>query len=107
MAMIELIGGAALLSSRTGSGTNCQANIQPGSDIVMNDLRWPVWDAGMYCCLVHEQFNLNTLHCTAVLRRTAPTRQLECSSSCWCVTEAVYYTWVHLRMYAKGQGWDI
>ncbi len=57
--MIGLIGGAILLSAPTARGTNWQANIQPGSDIVMNDLRWPLWDAGTYYCFWYMSFYPN------------------------------------------------
>jgi len=46
--MMGLIGMAVLLPIFRAEATNWQANIKPGSEIVMNDLRWPQWDAGTY-----------------------------------------------------------
>ena len=50
LTMLGLISMAVLLPTHSADATNWQANIKPGSDIVMNDLRWPVWDAGTYYC---------------------------------------------------------
>lgn len=36
--------------------TNWQANTKPGSDIMMNDLRWPEWKAGTYYCFWYSGF---------------------------------------------------
>ncbi|MGY8660521.1 MAG: hypothetical protein ACKVKH_18050, partial [Verrucomicrobiales bacterium] len=44
------------LTAIAPSATNWQANIKPGSDIVMHDLRWPVWDAGTYYCVWYMSF---------------------------------------------------
>ena len=50
LAMMGLICVAASLPVSTAQATGWQANIREGSDIVMNDLRWPVWDQGTYYC---------------------------------------------------------
>ena len=47
---------AISLRSITPRATNWQANIKPGSDIVMQDLRWPIWDAGTYYCFWYMSF---------------------------------------------------
>lgn len=99
--MIGLIGGAILLSAPTARGTNWQANIQPGSDIVMNDLRWPLWDAGTYYCFWYMSFYPNYSALYGGVAVHGPDKTPGMFTSYWCVTEAVYEG---PEFYGKGFG---
>ena len=53
---MAMIGLALMVQTFRADATNWQANIKSGSDIVMNDLCWPEWDAGTYYCFWYMSF---------------------------------------------------
>ena len=83
------------------SATNWQANIKPGSDIVMHDLRWPVWDAGTYYCFWYMSFfpKFSSLYGGVAVH--GPNKTPGMFTSYWCVTESVYEG---EEFYGKGFG---
>ena len=101
LAMMGLIGVAVLLPIFRAEATNWQANIKPGSEIVMNDLRWPEWDAGTYYCFWYMSFypKFSTLYGGVAVH--GPDKTPGMFTSYWCVTEAVYEG---EEFYGKGFG---
>ena len=89
------------LSAIAPSATNWQANIKPGSDIVMHDLRWPVWDAGTYYCFWYMSFfpKFSSLYGGVAVH--GPDKTPGMFTSYWCVTESVYEG---EEFYGKGFG---
>jgi len=47
---------ATLLSGSRTARAHVNDNLKPGSDILMKDLRWPIWDAGTYYCTWYAGF---------------------------------------------------
>lgn len=92
---------ALILQVSTAKATNWQANIKPGSDIVMNDLRWPVWDAGTYYCFWYMSFYPKFSSLYGGVAVHGPDTTPGMFTSYWCVTEAVYEG---PQFYAKGFG---
>ena len=92
---------AISLRSITPRATNWQANIKPGSDIVMQDLRWPVWDAGTYYCFWYMSFfpNFSSLYGGVAVH--GPDKTPGMFTSYWCVTQSVYEG---EEFYGKGFG---
>jgi len=45
-----------LFSASHANATGVAPNVRRGSDIVMKDLRWPVWDQGTYYCFWYVSF---------------------------------------------------
>ena len=101
LAITRLIGVALLLQAPTALATNWQANIKPGSDIVMNDLRWPVWDAGTYYCFWYMSFYPKFSALYGGVAVHGPNKAPGMFTSYWCVTEAVYEG---PEFYGKGFG---
>jgi len=56
LAMAGVMGLALLLPVSNAAASNWGANVEKGSDIIMSDLRWPVWDAGTYYCFWYMNF---------------------------------------------------
>ncbi|MFT5409234.1 MAG: hypothetical protein ACI9NC_001955 [Verrucomicrobiales bacterium] len=101
LALAGLIGLGFLLLIPTAKATNWQANIKPGSDIVMNDLRWPVWDAGTYYCFWYMSFYPKFSALYGGVAVHGPDKIPGMFTSYWCVTESVYEG---PEFYAKGFG---
>ncbi|MDE0874778.1 MAG: PA14 domain-containing protein, partial [Acidimicrobiales bacterium] len=101
LAMMGLIGIAVLLPVFPAAATNWQANIKPGSDIVMNDLRWPEWDAGTYYCFWYMSFYPKYSSLYGGVAVHGPDKTPGMFTSYWCVTEAVYEG---PEFYGKGFG---
>lgn len=89
-ALIMLISAVILSASHTVRATNWQANIKPGSDIVMNDLRWPVWDAGTYYCFWYMSFYPKFSSLYGGVAVHGPNKLPGMFTSYWCVTETIY-----------------
>lgn len=85
----------------TTKATNWQANIKPGSDIVMNDLRWPVWDAGTYYCFWYMSFYPKFSSLYGGVAVHGPKQLPGMFTSYWCVTETIYEG---PEFYGKGFG---
>lgn len=98
MAMIVF---ALMVQTFRAEATNWQANIKPGSDIVMNDLRWPEWDAGTYYCFWHMSFYPKYSALYGGVAVHGPDKTPGMFTSYWCVTEAVY---VGPEFHGKGFG---
>ncbi len=90
-----------LLLGFSAEATDWQANIKPGSDIVMNDLRWPEWDAGTYYCFWYMNFYPQGAPMYGGVAVHGPGKTPGMFSSYWCVTEAVYEG---PEFYGKGFG---
>lgn len=101
LAIVCLLGMAVLLPVVPAGATNWQANIKPGSDIVMNDLRWPKWDAGTYYCFWYMSFYPKFSALYGGVAVHGPDRTPGMFTSYWCVTEAVYEG---PEFYGKGFG---
>ena len=99
-AMIGLISMAALLPA-PADATNWQANIKPGSEIVMNDLRWPVWDQGTYYCFWYSSFVPKYTSFYGGVAVHGPDKIPGMFTSYWAVTETVYEG---EEFYGKGFG---
>ena len=56
LAMLVTISLAAVLPCSTAHAVGWGAHVEKGSDIIMNDLRWPVWDKGTYYCFWYLNF---------------------------------------------------
>jgi len=54
--MLAVISLAAVLPCSTALAVGWGAHVEKGSDIIMNDLRWPVWDKGTYYCFWYLNF---------------------------------------------------
>jgi len=96
-----VMGLALMLQIPTAKATNWQANIKPGSDIVMNELRWPVWDAGTYYCFWYMSFYPKFSSLYGGVAVHGPDKTPGMFTSYWCVTEAVYEG---PEFYSKGFG---
>ena len=96
-----LVAVAFLLTVSMSKATNWQANIKPGSDIVMNDLRWPVWDAGTYYCFWYMSFYPRFSALYGGVAVHGPDKIPGMFTSYWCVTESVYEG---PEFYGKGFG---
>ena len=55
--MLAVVGLAAVLPCSTADAVGWGAHVEKGSDIIMNDLRWPVWDKGTYYCFWYLSFH--------------------------------------------------
>ncbi len=92
---------AVLFSVFPADATNWQANIKPGSDIVMHDLRWPKWDAGTYYCFWYMSFYPKYSSLYGGVAVHGPGKTPGMFTSYWCPTEAVYEG---PEFYGKGFG---
>ena len=101
LAMTGLVCMAVLLSVFPADATNWQANIKPGSDIVMHDLRWPKWDAGTYYCFWYMSFYPKYSSLYGGVAVHGPDKTPGMFTSYWCPTEAVYEG---PEFYGKGFG---
>ncbi|MDG2124511.1 MAG: hypothetical protein P8J87_12475, partial [Verrucomicrobiales bacterium] len=101
LTLTALLGLTGPISVPTTKATNWQANIKPGSDIVMNDLRWPVWDDGTYYCFWYMSFYPKFSSLYGGVAVHGPDTIPGMFTSYWCVTEAVYEG---EEFYGKGFG---
>lgn len=92
---------AVLFSVFSVDATNWQANIKPGSDIVMHDLRWPKWDAGTYYCFWYMSFYPKYSSLYGGVAVHGPDKTPGMFTSYWCPTETVYEG---PEFYGKGFG---
>eukprot|EP01047_Picozoa_sp_COSAG01_P003346 COSAG01_NODE_97_length_26660_cov_100.642935_18_plen_1196_part_00 len=92
---------AVLFSVFPADATNWQANIKPGSDIVMHDLRWPEWDAGTYYCFWYMSFYPKYSSLYGGVAVHGPDKTPGMFTSYWCPTETVYEG---PEFYGKGFG---
>ncbi len=101
LAMMGLIGMAVLLPVFPADATNWQANIEPGSEIVMNDLRWPVWDQGTYYCFWYSSFVPKYTSFYGGVAVHGPDKTPGMFTSYWGVTETIHEG---EEFYGKGFG---
>ena len=56
MALSVAVAAALLVPAPRARATGWKPNVRKGSDIVMKDHRWPVWDKGTYYCFWYMSF---------------------------------------------------